>query len=799
MQYGLEVDTYKRIENKNKNKKDLRVVYSPLKLGIFFSVGILLSRISLVLNLSTLESIAPFGIAYILALQSSKDKMYKLLGSSGVILGYLTLVYRVEDVSMYIITSCILVSTDLVNIKIGGKSEGIRRGVVLFLSMMIFKYFIDGNGIISSIVLSGVLTIIIEGISYIVKYSVSCLEEFNTNHIFISEELISISILISLSVAGIGGMSILNISIRNIIALVFILIIAYTSQGALGAAMGISMGLIIGITMDKMLLYVTLYGVCGLVVGVFKDIGKIFSAVCFVIMYSILNLYAQVFDVYMIVEALISVFIFLAIPNTFINKLMLEIDAEKKEDKYTEFHLSKIKEEFTRRFRDFTQLLGDMSEVMQGFGDNNKLLLKNKSAALIENLADRVCSNCDMKYMCWKRELYSTYGSFSELIKSSEEGVLVFPEELEKKCVKKHALIKSTEEIVEKHILNEMWKKRLEEGRMLLANHIGNMADTVDEILTDLDRDMELWGEFERSLKRTLNRNNFKYLDLFCYEDKKGRINIKITLENCHGAQYCVKEALPIINKVIGRPMSIGGDGCSIDPKSNQCKVLIEETPKYHIASYVALSCKEGEKYTGDSHSFNKTKDGCYMTLVSDGMGSGPGAGEESKAAVELIEKFTEAGFNNMTAINAVNSIMNMKFAEDEKYATLDMNTVDLYSGDISFMKIGAVASFIKSGDSVEEISSKTLPFGVLDKVDVDIINRKVKSGDIIITLSDGILEINKDQSGSTGWLVNYLRECKSTNPKEMVHDILEKAKELSGGKSKDDMTVVASKVYSLY
>lgn len=98
------------------------------------------------------------------------------------------------------------------------------------------------------------------------------------------------------------------------------------------------------------------------------------------------------------------------------------------------------------------------------------------------------------------------------------------------------------------------------------------------------------------------------------------------------------------------------------------------------------------------------------MTLVSDGMGSGPGAGEESKAAVELIEKFTEAGFNNMTAINAVNSIMNMKFAEDEKYATLDMNTVDLYSGDISFMKIGAVASFIKSGDSVEEISSKTLP-----------------------------------------------------------------------------------------
>ena len=799
MQYGLEVETYKRIGNKNKDSKGIKVIYSPLKLGLFFSVGVLLSRMSLVLNLSTLESIAPFGIAYILALQGNKDKMYKLTGSAGVIIGYLTSIFRVEDVSMYIISSCILVASDIIHLKISNKSEVIKRGIVLFLSFIIFKCFIDGYGATGSIVLSLALTAIIEGISYIIKYSVNCLEEVNTNHIFLSEELISISILASLAVAGIGDIAIVNISIRNIVALVLILTIAYASEGALGAAIGISMGLIIGITMDKMLLYVTLYGICGLVVGIFKDMGRFFSIICFLIIYTILNVYAQVFDIALIIEALIAAGIFLLIPTNLLNKLMLEIDGEKKEDKYTEFHLAKIKEEFTRRFKDFTQLLGDMSEVLRGFGDNDKLLLKNKSAALIENLADRVCATCDMKYMCWKRELYSTYGSFSELIKSAEEGVIVFPDQLEKKCVKKHALIKSTEEIVEKHILNEMWKKRLGEGRMLLANHIGNMAGTVDEILNDLDRDMELCGEFERTLKRALNRNNFKYLDLFCYEDRAGRINIKLTLENCHGAEYCVKEALPVINKVIGKPMSVGGDGCSIDPKSNQCKILIEETPKYHVASHVALTCKDGEKYTGDTYSFGKTKDGSYMTLISDGMGSGPGAGEESKAAVELIEKFTEAGFNNMTAINAVNSIMNMKFAEDEKFATLDMNTIDLYSGEVNFMKIGAVASFIKSGNNVEEISSKTLPFGVLDKADVDIINKKIKSGDIIITLSDGILEIDKNQSGNTGWLVNYLRGCKTTNPKEMVHEILEKAKELSGGKSKDDMTVVASKVYSLY
>lgn len=797
MQYGIEVDTYKRLSKKK--RKDVKTIYSPFKIALIFIIGVLLSRIGIVLNMSTFESIAPFGIAYALTIHDNRDRITGLCGSLGVLIGYLTLLYKTEDVALYVITLCVITAVEIFNIKISSKLQVFKRGVVVLLTMIFVKSFVDQQEVISALVASLLLTVIIVGISQVIKYSYKCLEEFNKNHIFTSEELISVCILISLAIAGIGNMGIYGINLRDIIALVFILTIAYTSQGSLGAAMGMSMGAIIGITMDNMILYVALYGICGLIIGVFKETGKLISVISFLIIYAIITLYAQEFSIVIFLEAMIASGIFLMIPRRFIEKVTFEIDSDRKEDSHIQFHLANLKEEFTRRFKDFTELLGDMSGVLQSAGENNKLLLKNKSAALIENLADRVCSNCDMRNMCWKRELHSTYGSFADLIKSSEEGIAIFPAHLEKKCIKKHALIKSTDELVETHMLNEMWKKRLGEGRVLLANHIGNMAQTVDEILLDFDKDMEFCGEVERSIKKALNSNSLKYKDLFCYEDRSGRVNIKLTLENCHGAQYCVKEFLPIINKTIGKLMSIGGEGCTINPKNNECTVLIEETPKYHVASYVSLSSKEGEKYTGDSYSFGKTKDGCYMSLISDGMGSGPGAGAESKAAVELIERFTEAGFKNMTAINAVNSIMNMKFAEDEKFATLDMNTVDLYSGDISFMKIGAVSSFIKSAKKVEEISSKTLPFGVLDKADVDIINRKVKSGDIIVTLSDGILEINKEQSGNTGWLINYLRECKNTNPKEIAHEILEKAKELSGGKCKDDMTVLVSKIYALY
>ena len=54
--------------------------------------------------------------------------------------------------------------------------------------------------------------------------------------------------------------------------------------------------------------------------------------------------------------------------------------------------------------------------------------------------------------------------------------------------------------------------------------------------------------------------------------------------------------------------------------------------------------------------------------------------------------------------------------------------------------------------------------------------------------------------AGKVDWIVDFLKNSKCNDPKRiMLKGLLNKAKELSGGKVKDDMTVVVSKVYSLY
>lgn len=791
MQYGAEVLTYQRAKEKvqDKNKE---ISISPIRVILYFVAALFISRVIMINNM------APFGLAFIIAVMNHKEEKIPLAVGCGALIGYLSLYYRLENTPLYLTMVFTVTIYGYMTEKVSSKRSKIAvLYFVLFMEMITYRFFIDKLSLGINLFSTFFQIACIFPIYYIMDYAITCSNDIKTKHLFTNEEIISMAIVGSLVISGTWGIAIKGISLTNILALAFVIIIGYVNGCSTGAATGVAMGLIVGIASKNITMFIGVYGVCGLMCGLFKETGKWISGLAYIIVFSLLKLYGSNGEEFKVIEGLITFLIFLAIPQGIYHKLSMELDWEKKQEITNESYIYKIKNILTERLSNFSEVLTNMSNILNTLVDNDKLLIKTKSSALIENLADRVCSSCDMKSICWKREMHYTYASFSELIQNYQESRTKIPAEIERKCVKRTSLIKNTEEIVNNYIISEMWRNRLSEGRQILASQINNMASTIEEIVEDFSADISINNEMERNIRRVLNKSNIKISDLLCYDDRNKRLVIKLSLEACGGRQRCVKEILPLINESTKKVMCISDEGCVINPDTKICSVTFEESPKYHMASYVARVCKDGEQYNGDSYSFGKLKDGTYMTIISDGMGSGPQAGEESRAAVELIEKFTSAGFSKLTAINTVNSIMTLKFSENEKFSTLDLNTVDLYSGDIGFMKVGAVESFIKRGDKVEIIKSKTLPIGVLDKVDIEIIEKKVKNGDIVVTVSDGVLDCCNDYNNE--WLSKYLAATDCNNPKELVYDILDKAKEISGGKIKDDMTIVVSKVYSLY
>ncbi|EHK2389678.1 stage II sporulation protein E [Clostridium perfringens] len=795
MQYGVKIDNYKRAKDSENVKNNMKIEASSIGLIMAMVAGLLISRVYLDMTFGVVQVLAPFGLAYLIAI-TNYERKYILSSSLGVIVGYITLFNKVSNFSAYIIISTIV--TIISMSKLNKKARNIGSFIIVFSGLLVYGVLVGSSDIILHLIGAISVTALVFPIYYVVSYTLKCIEEINTQHFFSIDEIVSIELFICLLIVGIGTLSLNDISFRNIAAILFIIVLAFISDTNMGAGAGITMGIILGFATGNLMESIAIYGACGLVAGIFRESGKLFTALSFNIIFIIVTLYSGVFNNISFIEALVGTGIFLLIPKKIYNKISLEINKDKKVGHFSEVRFAEIKDELTERLKDFTEVLSIMGKSLNNLVGNDKLAIKNKGNALVENLSDRTCSDCDMRYMCWKRELHQTYNAFSDLIRNYENNSGAFPHELEKKCIKKYALVKNLEDIMNIYMVNETLKSRLGEGRKILSNHINNMSVTISEIVDEFGNELHLCTDVEKSIKKSLLKYGINFGSLICYNDKNGRIKIKMQMENCMGSQTCIKTVLPIISETIGKNMSIGSEGCNINSKNNMCEIVIEEAPKYHINSHVAVATKEGEKFTGDSYSYGRTKDGNYITVISDGMGSGPEAGLESKVSVEIIEKFMEVGFDEKIAIDAVNAIMSIKFSEDEKFSTLDMNKIDLYTGNAKFMKVGAIESFIKRGNKVEVINSNTLPFGVLEEPDVDTVEKQVSNGDVIVSISDGILDVKNDGSFDTTWLIEFLKNTKYRQPKDLSIAILEKAKELSGGKAKDDMTVVVSKVFAI-
>ncbi|EJE7236748.1 stage II sporulation protein E [Clostridium botulinum] len=795
MQYGAELLPYQRLKKIEKQKYKKSINFSSIvNMIIFFMSSFLVSRVIFINNM------APFGIAFLLSISRQKEyNKYLFISAIGSVIGYISLKNNIGYISLNILEIATIILSSYIFKNVEDRKNTIIIYMIIYLEIFAYKIFV--TKISTTMAMLGATFEIgcIFPIYYIINYSILCFKNINTSHLYSNEEIVSMAITLSLVVSGTWGANIAGINLMNLISITMILIIGYVKGSTSASAIGVAMGAIVGLSSNNMMIYISIYGLCGLISGVFKETGKLMTGISYLVSFLILKFYSNINYDFKIIEVLISLTLFYIIPNKLYMKMEYELDYQKKQENLQENYMDKIKGILTDKLGNFSDVLYNMGNVLEKLVDNEKLAMKNKSGALIENLADRVCSNCNMNHICWKREGYYTYNALGELIQNYQENRKELPYEIERKCVKRTQLINNTEDIVNNYIINEMWKKRLSECREVLANQINTMAYSVEEITKEFGQSIRFSNLTEKDIRRMLNKNNIKYKDIFCYNNENGRLIINLKIDACTGKQKCVKEILPLINKVTGKLMCVANESCNLDLKNNDCNIIFEETPKYHVASYVNKTAKDGEQCNGDSYSFGKLKSGSYMTVISDGMGSGPQAVQESSAVVELIERFAQSGFSKLIAINTINSIMSIKFSQDEKFSTVDLSNIDLYEGKVDFMKVGAVASFIKRGTDVYTIKSKTLPIGVLDKVDIDIETRDLKNGDIIVMVSDGVLDYESSSAGKVEWVVEFLKNTTLNNPKEISEELIENAKKLSKGKVKDDMTAIVQKVYSLY
>lgn len=208
-------------------------------------------------------------------------------------------------------------------------------------------------------------------------------------------------------------------------------------------------------------------------------------------------------------------------------------------------------------------------------------------------------------------------------------------------------------------------------------------------------------------------------------------------------------------------------------------------TPKITVRS----EPKPGQSVSGDSVIYFE-KDNKFYVILCDGMGSGTGAGHQSRLTARLFEKFLKAGFEKETSLRMINSALMLK-ADQESFSTVDILEIDTETGECEFLKVGSAQSFIKKKKEIEVISSKSLPVGILEKIDAVPEKNTLSSGDIILMMSDGISEAG---SGilKNDWIKKLLL-LEKRKPWEIADLIIVGAKART--RFSDDMTCCVIKI----
>ncbi|QZY54727.1 stage II sporulation protein E [Crassaminicella profunda] len=768
------------------------------KLGSFLSKNTaVLLMISLLLGRANiLEGLAPFGIAFYISLLV-RDRKYSYMGLF-VLLGMFTADVNTAKYSIALALSFIVFGVIRDKIRFKTLPTAAVASLVMFISGII--YMLATELYVYDVVMEGFESVVVFVFIYILSYAVPMIIQRANRKILSNEELICIAIVSAVMVSGLSNIVVGTFRIKNIFGILLTLVFAYNGGASIGASVGITIGIITSMSSIGTPTVISIYGFSGLLAGIFKDLGKKGSVIGMILGNAILTFYinGSTEVLVQLEEIIASSVIFMIMPKAMMQYMEKFVNANEHEIDQT--RSERIKKMVHGRLKEYAKAFGELAVTYGNIAEKNRMIDQNDMANIVDEVAEKVCTNCGMCRSCWHNNFYGTYNDIVDVIAYLESYGKIksekIPQVLKKRCIKINSLIDAIESRFEVYKVHYEWQRKLFESRQLVAEQFEGVSHIIDDLSKGINTKIDFRTEVEDDLYVAFDKEGIPIDKITVLEKENEKFEIAIEKRCCFDRKQCDTRITPIVSKVIGREVVRKPKVCKADEDTGNCSFTLIEAEKYRVTTGFSRVSKDDRGICGDSYSFIDLADGKYMMALSDGMGSGERAAKESQATISVLEHLMEAGFEKDVAIKTINSILVLKSSE-ETFSTMDLSILDLYTGKVEFVKIGAASSFIKRANGeVEAIRSTSLPIGILNNIDIESFGQRLNNGDFVVMMSDGVLDADTAIDEKEKWVMAALKKLSSKNPQSIADDLLDMAIKKYGNKIKDDMTVMVSKIW---
>ena len=346
--------------------------------------------------------------------------------------------------------------------------------------------------------------------------------------------------------------------------------------------------------------------------------------------------------------------------------------------------------------------------------------------------------------------------------------------------------------------LSFIWKKKLDENKKAVSNQLEEVSKAIGALANEIQKeDEDPFTKEKEQIKVLLQEKEIELQNISIKKEQSGRTKVTLYTDTCENVEKptCdVKKMGRILSKVFDENMILQKQECGLRLKNSICSYTYLSEDKQALQIGIAKTTKSDSNMSGDTLLQTKLEDGKYLIALSDGMGSGKDARKTSKTAITMLEKLLSSGFDKDSSLRLINSTLNA-IGKEDMYATLDIEVLDLYAGNLEFIKNGACPTYVKNGRNVQILKSLSLPTGILNDIDLVVYDKDLQEGDILVMCSDGILESSEEYTNKELWLKFLLEEIETDDMQKIADIILQEAIDNNYGMPKDDMTVIAIKV----
>lgn len=345
-------------------------------------------------------------------------------------------------------------------------------------------------------------------------------------------------------------------------------------------------------------------------------------------------------------------------------------------------------------------------------------------------------------------------------------------------CGRLYHLWQGMEEMRQEDAVHARQIQRACHQRDMLVTHMQAMAGAARRF-AQLSSGESWWdGVSARQLRKRLSELAFPATLIYARR-VQGHAQAAFELHRSADAQEQAEELRQIASAALDVPLNVA----SVEEE----RVLLTETPLWTVESGMAACGVDGSRENGDTYWLGQLADGRYLAALSDGMGHGALARQESGQTVTLLRLCLDAGYTRPQTLTAVNGMM-LLASRGERFSTVDLVTIDLWTGQATLDKLGAASSRLLRGRSMTELTGDALPLGILETVESRTCVLRLHTGDELVLMTDGV----EDAFGSKTALDDAIREAMSEPTAQTAADrLLRVAREASQEGRKDDMSVL--------